>query len=465
MRHKHIGKVLFLILVVAILISSCGKSRRTTDKPTKEAEAIESTEAMESIPSANTTPKPTAIKPTTKPVPSCSPTPFVLPSSTPKPTPLPLYKCSYDMSTLLQDVSASDAQGRVLYLDKGQVIGIFNVYENRIDDTSRFYLDSEDSFGVTEETQVFFEHSIGKYGVHCFSGIPEHLLFGTSEIIASEKKDVVEVESWVQEMKLSLNLRYAMRIDWDGDGIVDELSFEPGDKLYLNRVDDVWMKNMGTFLFKNGADGSSVRKEMEAIAANDDSGIEVYAETLLLMQKPNGEYIVVVCEDINSFLEGSGPEGSAVFMFDSELGLTMKKIEQIIEYEDGELYISGDGSFFGWNWMTKTSARMNSDLSFEVLSGTAYYLNSWCGFTYTLQDVNIEIEEPSGYLPAVLPAGMVVIPEKDVLDSDGKGYLYIRLADGSSARIQAEYRYESGNRVALLDGKPDSELFFYIVGG
>jgi hypothetical protein len=456
MRHKNSGKMLYLILVVAILISSCGKSIRTTDNPSKEAEATESTEEMESIPSANTTPKPTAIKPTNKPVPSCTPTPFVLPSSTPTPTPLPLYKCSYDMSILLQDVSASDAQGRVLSLEKGQVIGIFNIYENRIDDTSRFYLDSEDSFGVTEETQVFFEHSIGKYGVHCFSEIPEHLLFGTSEIIASEKKDVVEVESWVQEIKLSLNLRYVMRIDWDGDGIVDELSFEP--------TEQAWGIHMGTFLFKNGADGSSVRKEMEPMAIDDDSGIDVYADTLLLMQRPNGEYIVVVCGDINSFLEGSGPEGSAVFMFDSELGLTMKKIEQVIEYEDGELYISGDGSFFGWNWMTKTSARMNNNLSFEVLSGTAYYLNSWCGFTYTLQDVNIEIEGTSGYTPAMLSSGMVVIPEKQVLDSEGKGYLYVRLADGSSARIKAEYRYESGNRVALLDGKPDSELFFYIVG-
>jgi hypothetical protein len=67
-------------------------------------------------------------------------------------------------------------------------------------------------------------------------------------------------------------------------------------------------------------------------------------------------------------------------------------------------------------------------------------------------------------MPAVLSAGMVVIPEKEVLDSDGKGYLYVHLADGSSARIKAEYRYESEERVALLDGRSDRELFFYIVG-
>jgi hypothetical protein len=137
----------------------------------------------------------------------------------------------------------------------------------------------------------------------------------------------------------------------------------------------------------------------------------------------------------------------------------------VIEHKDGVLYASGTGGFFGWNWMTKTAARMNNDLSFEVLSGTEEYLNSWCGFTYTLQEVNIEIEGPSGYTPFVLSAGMVIIPEKEVLNSEGKGYLYVRLADERKARIKAEFRYESDERIALLDGRSDRELFFYIVGG
>jgi hypothetical protein len=139
-------------------------------------------------------------------------------------------------------------------------------------------------------------------------------------------------------------------------------------------------------------------------------------------------------------------------------------MDDVFGCEGDVLYVSGRSSFFDGIWTTKRAVRLNDDWSLKSLADTEYYLNSWGSYTYTLQDVNIEIEGTSGYLPTVLSAGMVVIPEKEVFGSDGKGYLYIRLADGSSARIKAEYRYESEKRVALLDGKSDRELFFYIVG-
>ncbi|MDD3960087.1 MAG: hypothetical protein PHF65_07850 [Oscillospiraceae bacterium] len=453
---------LLMMLAGTFLIGSCGLSIRKNDWSKESSERPEITESM-----PETDPIPTSaasVKPTVKPIPSVTPTPYVLPATptpkpTPKPTPLPLNKHSHDIAALLQDVSVTDNEGRVFHLKKGQVIGIFNVNDNKIEETTRFFLGSGVWYIVTEDLEIFFERSIGKYGAHCFSGIPEHLLFGTAEIMDSKQKRVVEVEPWIQQINLSSEQRYIMRVDWDRDGVIDELSFE------LEEYHWYWRTGGGVFLFTNGADGSSVRKEMEELSIEDDSGIDVYAETLLLMQKPNGDYIVVICSDIYDFLEGSGPVGSAVFMFDSEEGFIMEKIEQVIEYKDDVLYTSGTASFFGWNWMTKTAARMNNDLSFDVLSGTEEYLNSWCGFTYTLQEVNIEIEGPSGYTPFVLSAGMVIIPEKEVLNSEGKGYLYVRLADGRKARIKAEFRYESDERIALLDGLPDTEAFSFSMGG
>lgn len=454
---RPIYRIAFLMMLAGtFFICSCGVHIKTTDRSEESSGVTERPEVTESTPATAA-----SVKPTTQPVPSAMPTPYDLPATpTPKPTPtpLPLYKYSYVMATLLQDVSVTDAEGQVLRLEKGQVIGIFNV-NDKIEDTTLFYLGFGDWSEVTEDQEIFFERSIGKYGVNYFSGIPEHLLFGTSEIIDSKKKSIVEVEPWIQQINLSNGQRYVMRVDWDRDGVVDELSYEL-DEDYWD-----WTKAGGVFLFTNGADGSSVLKRMEDLSIEDDSGIYVDTETLLLMQKPNGDYIVVICSDIYSFLEGSGPVGSAVFMFDSEKGIIMEKIEQVIEYKDDVLYVSGTGGFFGWNYMTKTAASINNDLSFNLLSGTEEYLNSWCGFTYALADVNIEIEEPSVYTPSVLPKGMAIVPKKVVLDSDGKGYLYVRLADGRKARIKAEYRYESEERIALLDGKPDSELFYYIVGG
>lgn len=276
----------------------------------------------------------------------------------------------------------------------------------------------------------------------------------------SRPKNVVEVEAWEHIRNLSGDERYVMHIDWDRDGINDEVFFEYNRYQY-----DVFI----TLTFRSGKDDCSYRETIELnsgeILEYALSDIYIYPETLLLAQKQNGDYVLLICENISTLLDDSEPDGTAAIYYEPDSLFSARGMDNVFGCEDNVLYVSGRSSFFHGVWTTKRAVALNDDWSLKILTDTEYYLNSWNSYTYPLQEVNIEIEGPSGYTPSVLSAGMVIIPEKEVLNSEGKGYLYIYLADGRKARIKAEYRYEPGNRIALLDGRSDREIFFYYIGG
>jgi len=347
-------------------------------------------------------------------------------------------------------------------LKAGQVLWIYTSESTTTDETSRFFLpDKEEitnefpSMTVQASNELLFDISENRYGMTCFSGFPEYELFGTWSNLNSRLKNVVEVKEWEHIRNLSGDERYVMHIDWDRDGLSDELYYE-----LLGGV---------TLTFRSGKDGSSYREKIdlmsEEIRDYARSSIFISSETLLLARKENGDYALLICEEISTLLDCSEPEGTAAIYYEPDALFSARGMDNVFGCEDNVLYVSGRSSFFHGVWTTKRAVGLNNDWSLKILTDTEYYLNSWNSYTYPLQDVNIEIEGPSGYFPSVLSAGMVIIPEKEVLNSEGKGYLYIYLADGRKARIKAEYRYEPDNRIALLDGRSDREIFFYYIGG
>ncbi len=451
MRSLALIKMLAMTLVLVILGSACAlnvKSNRRPSETTETSEGITTSEPTVTPtpgPTVRPTPKPT---PTRKPTPTSTPTPTVGPS--PTPTPKPLWGYQEQVAFIMQDVVARDTQGKAASLKPGQIIWIYSLESEIIEETSRFFLpDSEEITSEipikskTPSKELFFNVTRNRFGVTCLSDIPEHDLFGNDETVHSNRKTVVEVAPWEQVERLSESVRYVMHIDWDRDGTEDELYFELTGR-----------RNNGAVLlyFRSGADDNSVKMEMWAMA-----------ETMLLAQIPNGDYVVIVGEDITSISVDSEPERSSIFSYDSSRGFLVTGIQKVFEYTDEILFVSDTSYFFAGNMTTKSAARINDDLSVDILSGTNYYVES--GFRQSLQKVNIEIEGSSGYTPSVLPEGSIIIPEKEVLNSTGKGYLYVRLADGRQARIRAEYRFDSEGSVAILDGKRDSEVFLYYIGG
>lgn len=473
MRKRNIAAMLALLLVLSMAFSSCALQAKTNQKSSETTEVSE--EVPTSVTSVKPTPTPTP-RPTATPTPTRKPTPTPTRNPTPTPTPTPTIDSSQaeisfedqnaDKAFLLAAVQVKDFNGNSVELKAGQVVWIYTPESTTTDETSRFFL--PDTEEVTEEfpkmtvrasRELFFVMSKNRYGMSCFSGYQEFELFGTWENLDSDLKRVVEVEPW-ENIDLTSDERYLMRIDWDQDGLNDELYLECGR---------VQSGEFVTLTFKSGKDSSIYRETIqlnsEEIRKYAHSEVSIYSETLLLAQKQNGDYVLLFCENITSLLDCSEPEGTAAVYFEPDSLFSARGMDDVFGCEGDILYVSGRSSFFSGIWTTKRAVRLNDDWSLKTITDTQCYLNSWGSYTYTLQDVNIEIEGPSGYKAAVLPAGMVVIPEKEVLDFEGKGYLYVRLADGSSARIKAEYKYESEKRVALLDGKPDNELFYYVVGG
>jgi len=468
MRKRNLAAMVALLLVLSMIFSSCALHAKTNQKSSEPNEVSE--EVPTSVTSAKPTPTPTpTARPTATPTPTRKPTPTPTPTPTidPSQAEVSFEDQNADKAFLLADVQVKDFYGCSVELKAGQVVWIYTPESTTTDETSRFFLpDTEEvmeeypKMTVQASRELFFDMSENRYEMTCFSGYQEFELFGTRENLDSDLKRVVEVEPWEHIQNVSEDERYMMNIDWDQDGLNDKLYLECG-----------WVQNdeLVTLTFQSGKDGciyrETIQRNSEEIREYARSSISIYPETLILAQKQNGDYVLLFCENIATLLDCSEPEGTAAIFYEPESLFSARGMDGVFGCKDDVLYVSGRSSYFSGIWTTKRAVRLNDDWSLKTITDTEYYLNSWGSYTYTLQDVNIEIEGLSGYVAAVLPAGIMVIPEKEVLDFEGKGYLYVRLADGSSARIKAEYRCESEKRVALLDGKPDCELFFYVVGG
>lgn len=445
--------VIVSILALLLFASACAlKSVR------KESEATPS--GSETI-AATTTPTPTA-RPTVTPTPTKKPTPTPKPTATPKPTPTatptpepdPLDDYSLQEGFLIKDVSAEDAEGKVKLLKAGSLICIFSREEGIIDESSRFFLTDYYSASSTDspDDEVFFEISRNRLGAICFSGIPEHELFGNGETVELGKRKVVEVEPGTQVKWISETERYVMRIDWDRDGYEDEVAFEIIDERYSAEV---------ICYFKSGKDGSTIRVRIKPDLEQEFDDYAVSAETLLLTQKPNGAYVVLICDDLHSFMPWVMSMQSWAVSYGTEQVFAKKDISGLFEYQDGVLYQGDDGRFFAWYTKTKTAVQLNDDLSCKYLSGTHYFLNYRDPITYLLQDMQVQMKKDTRYVPETLPVGTFIIPERIEVNSSGEGFFYFRLIDGRCARL----RMETDEEYEIFDGKPFSEVFYFMVCG
>ena len=452
--RERIG--VFCVIGLLLLVSAC--SLKSIRKEAATAPNGTETTAFETTVTPKPTSRPTA-KPTQKPTPTPTqkptPTPTKKPNPVPTPTPTPDPLADYFLQEgfLLKDVSAKDTDGKDVLLKTGTLICIFSREKNIIDDTSRFFL--TDSYSADHSDisgkEVFFEVSENRLGAVCFSGIPEHELFGNQESVESGKRTVIEVDSGTQIKQISETERYVMRIDWDQDGYEDEVTLE-----VIKRYEPEVM-----CYFKSGKDGCSIRTRITPNLDPDYYDIGVSAETLLLTQKLDGGYVVLLCNDLPAYISCSFSMETWALSYGEEDVFAKKNISGLFEYQDGVLYQGSEGRFFAWYTKTKTAIQLNEDLSCKDLSGKHYFLNYGDPVIYLLQNMQVQIQNDTRYVVETLPAGTFIIPERMEISSSGESFFYFSLLDGCCARLQMEESQET----QYFDGKPYYEVFYFIVCG
>lgn len=429
----------FCVIGLLLLISACSL------KSVRKESGTEPNGSETKIAETTATPKPTS-KPTPTPKPTATPTPK------PKPDPDPLADYFMQEGFLLKEVSGKNTDGQVVLLKAGSLICIFSKEEGIIDESSGFFLTdyySAASYDISGN-EVFFEITENRLGAVCFSGIPEYELFGNEESVESDKRTEIEVEPGTQVKRISETERYVMRIDWDLDGYEDEVSFEI--KQYKPDV---------MCYFISGKDGCSIRTRILPDLENEDDDYPVSAETLLLTQKPDGGYVVLLCADLTTYQPYGMPPMTWAVTYGTDDVFAKKDISGLFEYQEGVLYQGSEGRFFAWYTKTKTAVQLNNDLSCRYLSGTHYFLNYGDPMKYLLLDMQVQMQKDTGYATETLPAATYIIPDRMEMSSSGESFFYFSLLDGRCARLHVD----DSEGAQFFEGKPYNEVFYFISAG
>jgi len=264
-----------------------------------------------------------------------------------------------------------------------------------------------------------------------------------SNLIESPEADIVdETELHLGEMTDASKYyrRLIVRVDWNKDGTEDELVVNNDDSLLV---------------YTDGKTGAQTETSLE---------IEWWyeCEKAMLCQNSKGNYAVLIQ---GSFVNGSDPSILRVITYDPDSMIANQEETEYINYRDGQFYTISDSRFLGNNFYLENPVKLNDDFSFSVNSDTALYVGGWLTFTYTLTDVSVNVWNGSEYVAEVLPPGTAVIPEKTVIDSSGKGFLYVILADGRESRVTISGANDDSYVDLLINGKGQNELFNCPCGG
>jgi hypothetical protein len=473
---RRVTEQIGVICVIGLLLFVSACSPKSVRKETGKIPNGTETMALLMTVTPEPTSRPTAA-PTPKPAPTKKPTPTPAKKPTPVPTAMPtpvtaiqisLENYTAEKAFLMMDVTARDNRNETLQLKAGQVIWLYKTDNGNINKTSRFFLPTVDDLcsgtpddSMPQEQELFFDVSVGHYGSLCFGGIPEHLLFGTESTVRIDAMRGVEVDPWVHQRGISDNIRYVMNIDWNRDGIKDE----------------VWIKTYHSYpfhvvaYFKDGKVGYSVRKEI-ILDVDEDEGDclsdWIESDNLLLLQKPNGDYVIMISGMMSIVSDyGDGAKTGAI-QFDPEQGFTGQILDDIFEYKDDVLYSCNIEGFFGNCYCTTRQAvRLKNDLSCERTSDTICFVNEYNNNLYVLQDIQVEIEGLSGYSASVLKPGTVVFPEKAEANNSGdeEYMLYFLLADGQRVRISVRYNEDECTYFTTLEDEPLAAFFPMYYGG
>lgn len=453
MRRKTCHIYILILLVVMILFSSCAlKTIRRPIGLTPQANAgetsgTETTAASEMTstptPKPTSTPKPSGT-PSPTPTPEVSPTPKPSPTPSPSPTPRPIENLYDGEPVVLQrSINARTADGKTIRLAAGQVLISFDDYDGSTGRTR---------YSTYDLNEIFLNISYNKYGTPMIDGTP---MF---EFFTQTKKNTRDLPLWEQVPGPSSDDRIVMRVDWDGDGKRDEIT----------------MNTSYQAVFRSGSDGSTAVCEIDtynySLWEEDPYRMEGYEavyppypleslaySTIMLFEDSSGDPVIMRSIDLGRDGNRGSYTVTSFIKYDPVFGFSIRQIPGSFTFEDGHFCQYGIGRFIGDIWMTKRQVEFDDDFSYAYTSDTEYFLVGWKDYTYTLGPVHAEIEGKYGFAPSVIPSGMIAYPEKTVLDSEGKGYLYLTLVDGRSARVRASYN--SGTNAALLDDRPQGEVF------
>lgn len=460
--------ILLLIVTLAVILSSCALNVKSIRRQSETVETSATIPAETARPTKKPTVTPT---PTQRPSPTATPSPTRIPTPIPSATPIPLEEYNMYGYIITDAISVRDEDGNTVSIPEGQFIRVFSLdyygYYDEFEivgDTDRFFL------GDTEFFPVF---STNEYGTVCVSDIPAYELFRTVEQARSPSKPEAELKPGVQLKDLNQYERVKINVDWDGDGVTDEIS--------------IILKSWSWVLrFQNGSSGSikyssssvyeysDYEVMMEYIEKNwgeqdfnyseDPSAIGVLnfgskfpVKSVLLYQNSSGENIIMVGANLSTFCTGDYMPITGFIRYSPTEIFSIEKVVGVFEYENKKFYKDNHSVVFGKSWTTKKPIRLNDDFSYEYLSENEEYLAGHRKCTYSLRPVNIEVIGAASYDTELLPAGNIVIPKRTEFASDGSGYVYFTLLDGRSARVR--FLWDSGKEVIRIDGQPQEEVF------
>lgn len=349
------------------------------------------------------------------------------------------------------------------------------------------FVDEKSRFLNYADEEILFDFSMNKYNTLMISGIPVFELFRSVDEALSDPVNEIRIEPWVQRKGITGNDKTVMKLDWDGDGVEDQVWFRKAEDLasmdwgyQIDVYDHMFFRSGATgvvahaFLFPDQALGSYERFEKNIDQwsdGRDDTDANYYpaefsdpwdrtGDTILLYQNSKGQNVIMVSTDM-SVLEI--PDDTAVtyfIMYEPITGFSTESVFSAFEYQNGVFYKSDYSRVLGKTWTTRTAVELFDNYRYEYISTQTTYLRGYRDYTYSLRSVELEVYGSAGYVPERFPSGTIVFPVQTVIDSTGNGYLYVKLFDGHSARVKVEYDPQTES--VLIGEQPQEDVFVCI---
>jgi len=359
---------------------------------------------------------------------------------------------------LSQDIAVKDVDGGMVPLRAGQVVFVYTREEYCIDASTRF-------FSYNEE-ELFFDRAFNEPGTLLLSGIPADLLLVEPDAYLFGGKTEINGEAWVMLREVSEDDRVIYRVDWDGDGVKDEVFVEPIDGIAVR----VFFRNgtngdVASIVFDHDWDHDHEIKDY--YGSNQETEYTEYLTvcwkefymphdySVLLYQDESNRYVIMLGKDYYRLSPGQLAPYMVFVHFDPVFGLSDHKVKALYDYDGKDFYQYRISRFLGDIWMTREKVALNDDFSTGRISDSIDYLSGCVGNVHTLRPIKAQIQGSGGFYSSTIDAGTAIKPIRLELDANGEGFLYVRLYDGKIARIRASFDEETN--IGIIDGGPQTE--------